>query len=699
MICRHYGWRIAADYLREISDYNRLGLSINEIKSILLRLGFKCQAVKVTIDEVKFMPLPSILFWKGKHFVVLASIHNNRYEILDPAEGRLYFNIEDFSMNFAMDSSFGIALIMEETPLFYEQKVKINRVEKNHELVHLLKKSYKVNRLYFFFIFICSVFVLLADISMPFIFRETIDGGISSQDVKLVWLLVLGQLFVFIGNYISNAIIEILLTKIGLKMSIEMLNEYLFKLVGLPISFFSRKVNSDLIQKAEDHNRIKNFLLSVPSTLLFAFICMGVFSGLLIYFCPLVFLTFILFTAISLAWTTFFLKYRRMLDSSIIAKISENRNNLYEIIDGIEEIKANNAQVNKVKNWHNLQDKINKLSIKSTFLKLYQSGGNSFLTRLRDIVIMGGCASLVIQNEMTIGVMMSISYIVGRLSTPFLTFFESINDVQDARMSYNRIEEIHTAKIISGSKKIDEVPSDINLVNVSFKYPGSGNHFVLQDLSLKIPFGSTTAFVGSSGSGKSTIVKLIANFYTPQVGSIQVGTLPLCQIKDTDWASRVSVVLQNGKIFSGTILSNIAFADECPNKDRVREACRIACIDDFVSTLPLGINSRIGKTGLDISGGQQQRILIARAVYRKPQILILDEATSSLDAVTEAKIMENIFESFKGKTLVIAAHRLSTIKNAEKICVIDNGKIKESGTHEELIAKKGKYYELVDKQF
>lgn len=698
MICRHYGWRIAPDYLQEISDYNRLGLSIGEIKSVLTHLGFNCQAVKVSIEEVNLMPLPAILFWKEKHFVVLASVDSDKYEILDPAEGRLYVKKDEFVENFISSKNFGIALVMEDTHKFYEQKAKINRYERNDGLFPLLKKSYIENKKHFRHICLLTISALTADIMLPFIFQKTIDDGISSRDVNLVWLLVAGQLFVFIGGYISNAIIEILLTKLGLKMSIDMLNEYLSKLVKLPISFYARKINSDLIQKAEDHNRIKNFLLYVPNTLLSACIVILVFSFLLLYFSPLIFCLFFLFTFASMLWMTYFLKYRRVLDSSVIAKISENRNNLYELIEGIEEIKSNNAHTTKVKVWRTLQDKINQLSIKSTFLKLYQLGGNSFLIRLRDIIIMGICASLVIQEQMTIGIMMTVSYIVGRLSLPFSTFFESINDVQDAKMSYNRIEEIHNTNIENGEAIIDNEDYEITLNNVSFKYPGSNSKFILQNLSLDIPYGKTVALVGSSGSGKSTIIRLIANFYKPQLGEVLIGNIDLSKIIDSEWTKHVSVVLQNGKIFSGSILSNIALADEKPDVNKAIEACKIACIDHFVRSLPLGIYSRIGKTGLDISGGQQQRILIARAIYKNPKILILDEATSSLDAITEAKIMNNIFSKFKTRTLIIAAHRLSTIRSADYIFVINNGKIVESGSHDDLVSKRGDYLKLVNKQ-
>lgn len=488
------------------------------------------------------------------------------------------------------------------------------------------------------------------------------------------------------------------MTRLGLRLSITMLNDYLSKLVKLPMSFYAKKVNSDLIQKAEDHSRIKNFLLSVPNSLFFALIAILVFSTLLVIFSPLIFFIFLFFTALSLVWTTIFLRYRRELDSSLVAKSSENRNNLYELIEGIEEIKSNNAHITRLKIWKELQEKINKLSIKSTLLKVYQAGGNTFFVRLRDIIIMGICACLVIESNMTIGIMMTVSYIVGRLSIPFNSLFDSINAVQDSAMSYNRIEEIHSIDILE-PKFDDKLQfSSIDFNNVSFKYPGSGCPMVLSNLNFAIPKGKVTALVGSSGSGKSTIIKLISAFFVPTEGNVKLSEYNISDIPDSVLSRHIAVVLQNGKIFSGTILSNIALSDENPDIERANEAARIACIDEYINGLPMGIHSRIGKTGLDLSGGQQQRILIARAVYRNPNILILDEATSSMDAITESKIMHNIYEKFEGKTLVIAAHRLSTIRNADNIFVIDNGQVVESGRHEELLCNKGEYFQLVNKQ-
>lgn len=700
MICRYYGWRISSDYLKEITDYNRLGLSIAEVRRTFINLGFNCEAVKVNTSELDRIPLPAILFWKSKHFVVLENIETKSVVVIDPVDGRKNVSYSEFIESFITTEGFGIVLVMEPTEEFYIKRNSVNRYESKNGLLKFLKQSIEINKRPFFQVLLLSIITLIADISIPFLFQRTIDDGIKSEDISLVWLLIIGQLLIFLGSYISNSLIEILLTKLGLKLSIEMLDNYLYKLVRLPMTFFAQKVSSDLIQKIEDHTRIKNFILTIPNILILSVLSILVFSSLLLYFCPYIFMIFMIFTLGSVGWTSFFLNYRRDLDSSVVSKVAENRNNLYELIDGINEIKSNNAHIIRVKIWKNLQEQINKLSIKSTFCRLYQTGGNTLLIRLRDIIIMGVSACFVIDDTITIGIMMTISYIVGRLSIPFNSFFNTINDIQDANLSFQRIEEIHNTEIIEPKDeenlKIEHHP--IIFSNVSFKYPGASSPLVLKNIELKIEIKKTTALVGKSGCGKSTIIKLLSGFYAPSCGKISIGNIDMKEIETSQWIRKIAVVLQDGKIFSGSILANIALSEEVPDTNKVKKAAKNACIDDFIESLPLKYGTRIGKTGLDLSGGQQQRILLARALYRDPDILILDEATSSMDAITESRIMQNIYSIFKNKTLIIAAHRLSTIKNSDNIIVLDNGKIVETGKHQSLLKQKGVYSNLVNDQ-
>lgn len=525
------------------------------------------------------------------------------------------------------------------------------------------------------------------------------DYGIANKNINLIWSLVISQLFIFIGNYSSNAFSEFILNKIGLSISIKMLVNYLSKLSTLPISFFAKKVNSDLIQKVEDYNRIKNYLLSIPDTFILNTISLLTFSILLIYFSTPIFLIFVSASLINLIWTFSFLRLRREIDSSLNTRIAENRNNLFEFIEGIEEIKAYNAYSTRLAIWNKIQQKINSLSNKAIKLRLIQNGGNNIISRLRDIVITGICAVFVTKDYISIGTMMTISYIIGRLSAPFSSIFFSVNASQDALLSFNRIQEISDWV---GNKLTYEnkcpLCNFIDLRNVSFKYPGSGSPLVLNNINLQISKGQIVAFVGESGCGKSTLLKLILGFFSPTSGHINSGVLN----DNFDFADyinhNISIVLQNGSIFSGSILSNIGLADEVPDIDKAMFAAKLACLDNFINSLPLGINTKIGKTGLSLSGGQIQRVLIARALYKKPDILILDEATSSLDAITEHKIMNNIFNEFSDKTIIIAAHRLSTIRHADKIFVLKNGNLVEEGSHEELLSLSGHYKDLIKNQ-
>lgn len=701
MICSYYGWKIPVDYLRGQIDYNRLGMSISELKRTMVALGFDCEVLKIRMRDIARMPKPAILFWKQRHFVVLEEYlpGKDKYRIVDPSEGRLKISADDFRANFLGENEFGIVMLMEPTDTFYANQKIHGEDKSNRGLIRLITKAWKDNKKILGWAILFTMLGVLADVTLPFVFQRTVDEGIAYKDIGLIWLLVFGQLFVFLGNYVSNAMVDLMLSKLGLRFGIQILNEYLSKLVQLPISFFSTKVNSDLIQKAEDHHRIKSFLLTLPDTVFLTTLNLVVFSTLLIVFSPLIFLIFIAFTSASLLWTVFFLRFRKELDYSLVSKTAENRNNLYELIEGIEEIKSNNAHHSRVKIWYDLQDSINRLTLKSTFYRLYQSGGNTLLVRIRDIVITGLSACMVVDGSMSIGIMMTISYIVGRLSVPFSSLLGSINNIQDATISYSRIEEIHnTAADVSacGNQPFGLAP--ISFENVSFKYPGANCPQVLSDVSFVIRPNHTTAIVGESGCGKSTLIKLLLRFYLPTSGHIVIGDADTACVSDTSWASNVAAVLQNGKLFSGSILANISLSDEKPDREKAMFAARAACIDGFIDTLPMGLNTRIGKTGLELSGGQTQRILIARAIYKRPEVLILDEATSSLDAVTEARIMSNIYSIFRGKTLVVAAHRLSTVRNADNIVVFDNGRITEQGTHQELVGMDGVYRQLVQNQ-
>ena len=704
IIAKFYGKNIPLKYLREKCDSSRIGISLKDITTCTESLGFKTTALKVPVKNVYHMPLPAILYWEQRHYVVLYKINHNKdtFYIVDPAQGKICFKKNDFYHYWMEVGNNGIAVLLAPTQKFYDINFGKDKCRKKG-LFKLLIKSIVLYKRNFSIAILFISLATIADIILPILFQYTIDIGIGNKDINLVWLLVFSQFCIFLGNYISNNIVDIVLTKTGLKISIELVSKYLTKLINLPMSFFDRKISTDLIQKVDDQNRVKNFLVNMPDTTFFTFVNIIVFSGMLIHYNFTTFTIVFISTLISFIWVSLFVKKRREVDYSYFSYSSENRNNIYELVNGMAEIKINNAQQIRISIWNSIQQKLNKLSLKIAFMDLSINSGNILFLRLKDILITGLCATMVIKEQMTIGTMMTISYIIGRLTSPVSNLINSVNTIQDATISYERLNEVMTDQPQSKFPytKIntpDNIDNILEFKNVSFKYPGSYSQYVIKNITTTIPLGKVTAIVGASGSGKSTLIKLMLGFYTPQCGTIHSGLYNISEINNDSWLKECGVVMQSGYIFSGSILDNIALSDSTPNIIKARNAAKIACIDGFFETLPMGYNTKIGVNGLDLSGGQKQRLYLARAIYKNPKLLFLDEATSSLDASNERNIINNIISYYKNRTIIISAHRLSTIKNADKIIYLDNGKIKEEGTHEQLINLKGLYYTLVKNQ-
>lgn len=699
IICQYYGLKLSQPYLRSIIEGSRQGMSIAEIRATFEKLGFQTAVVKVPMDKIQSAPLPCILYWNQNHFVVLYKVDNKRgrYHIVDPSEGKRVISRDNFKKALCQNSDRGILVLADPTNRF-NKDLSQNNDSRHSSLWKMIADRISSHRKSFIWIILLMIVGMAADIAIPFLFQNTVDKGISGHDIHLIWLLILSQLFIFIGGYMTSSIVQIILTRLGLKMGIEMLDQYLNKLVRMPMDFFARKVNSDFLQKAEDHNRLRSFFTSIPQTAFFTVVNLLIFGGIMLWFSPLIFTIFTAFTIVGMIWAAMFLRYRREIDYSLSTNMSENRNNLFELIRGVDEVKANNAHIVRVNVWNKVQQRINKLSMKAAMMDVYQGGGHALLVRIRDLSITGICATLVAQEQMTLGIMMTVSYVAGRLAVPFSRIIDSVNGVQDASMSYNRIEEIHNAPLQNQiGANIDAIRS-IRMEHLSFRYPGYGTPEVIRDVSLEIKTGKVTALVGESGSGKSTLLKLLLGFFKIEKGFLRINGIPINDIAEESYLSKSAIVMQNGTLFSASIMQNIAIADEEPDPQRVAIAAGIACISDFIESLPMGYHTRVGKTGLELSGGQRQRLFIARAIYRNPEIIMLDEATSSLDAITEANVMENIFNHFKGKTVIVAAHRLSTIRNADQIVVLHNGMVIETGCHDSLMAEDSHYRRLVERQ-
>lgn len=697
MIARHYGKKIDSSVIAEECDMSRLGISIGDIVNAFKKLDMDSLAVKVVADECEQLPLPCVLYWDQHHFVVLYKIKRGRFYIADPKLGKMKFAKDEFLKHWMCGHDRGFAVLVDPTEAFESRKFEAPKTYLR--LLAMCRDMFVRNRRSFASIISLTIVALVADLFLPLVFQRTIDDGINGRDIGLVWLLILAQLLIFIGNYVSNTVVECVLSRLGLKMGIEMVNGYLSRLISLPIIFYARKVNSDFIQKAEDQHRLKDFMLSMPHSFFFNILTLLLFSCLLVYYNWWIFAFVVLITAFNMLWTSLFLRRRRELDYAYSTAMSENRNNMYELVHGMAEIKTNGAQQIKINKWKSVQEHINDVSLKKVFVQMYIDGGNNVLSRLKDIVVTGVCATLVIKGSMSIGQMMTVSYIIGRITVPFNSLVSSIVSIQDACMSYARVEEIMDAGTESRQDRLLSVPDgDLVLKDVSFKYPGSNSPYVLQKLNFKIEKGKTTALVGASGCGKTTLIKLLVGMFEPAQGQILIGETPLGDIDEAAWLEKIGVVLQTGTIFSGTILENIALADETPDLAKAEEAARLACLDEFISAQPMGYNTKIGVAGIEVSGGQKQRLLIARAIYKDPEMVILDEATSSLDAINEAAIVGNLTSFFKNRTVVISAHRLSTVRNADNIVFLDRGRIMEQGNHQELLAEKGHYYTLVRNQ-
>lgn len=704
MIAAYYKKKYALNQLKEYCHVTRLGVSLQDIVSGCEKIGLHAVPVQITVDEIQRMPLPSILYWRQEHFVVLYKIKKKKdsllYFIADPAYGHVVLSESEFLRPWIGENQTGIAIPIEPSPEFYS--IDSDKPEGSiSKISRLIQSIYDENKIKFLFVSILSFIGMATNWAIPVLFQQMIDLGIGGKDLNLLILILVAQLAFFIGNTLSSTFVNVILTNLGFKTSVHLLSSYIVKLIRLPIAFFDTKLNTDLIQRMDDQQRLQDFLINHLFNFFFSILNLLVFSFILLYYNLQVFLIFVFFALASILWTKFFLTKRKILDYSRFSILSESKNNIYELITGMSEVKINSAQNTKVSAWRKIQLKINEIGLKSLYLSYYMSTGSSFLSRLKDVLIIGFCASLVIKNEMTLGVLLGINYVLGQLTTPLNQLIEFIRNAQDAKLSYERLNEIQEKEEEDGSLiklSSSRIQDAFRFSDASFKYEASFSPYVLNNVNIEIHRGKVTAIVGASGSGKTTLLKLLLAFYYPQKGKIYLNNIEMSALNADEWRKKCGVVMQDGYIFSGTIAENIAIADEQPNMENLQKAAQIACIDEFINRLPMKYNTKIGKSGIDLSGGQKQRILIARAVYRNPEFIFFDEATSSLDANNEMEIMQNLKDFYKGKTVVIIAHRLSTVKDADNIIVLDKGCVAEQGTHAELAALKGKYYHLVKNQ-
>jgi len=703
MVAKHYGRSFSIQKLREATQIGKEGVSLLGISEAAESIGFKTLAVKVPFKQLeKEAPLPCIVHWKQNHFVVVYQIKKHQVYVADPALGLIKYSYAEFESQWATTivegEKTGIALLLEPTQRFYQET---DEQTKDINLSMLSGYLFKYKRLIlqlFLGLFIGSILQLI----LPFLTQSVVDTGIQTRNLHFIYLVLAAQLMLFIGRMSVEFIRSWILLHISTRINLSILSDFLGKLLRLPVSFFESKKTGDILQRIGDHQRIESFLTGTSLNVLFSMFNLIIFSVVLAYYNLTIFGVFLLSSIIYSIWIVFFLRYRRKLDNKRFALASQNQSSLIQLVQSVPELKLNNAEIKKRWEWENLQVKNFHLSVKGLALQQYQQTGAMIINEGKNIVISFLAATAVVNGQMTLGAMMALQYIIGQLNSPVEQLIQFMQHYQDAQISLERLNEIHEIDDEETTQKplLHILPEnqDIQLKNLTFTYTGAGNEPVLKNINLTIPQGKITAIVGTSGSGKTTLLKLLLKFYKPQSGEIRLGNVSLENISHKLWRSKCGTVMQEGVIFSDTIAENIAFSDEFPDTKKLLHAVKVANIQSFIEELPLSYNTKIGAEGNGISGGQKQRILIARAVYKEPDFIFFDEATSSLDSNNESIIMENLAEFFKNRTVIVVAHRLSTVKNADQIVVMEKGEIVEVGTHAELTQRHGKYFELVKNQ-
>ncbi len=713
MISKYHGKHYSLQTLRDISYITRDGVSLKGISEAATKIGFRTYGARLTFDQLdEEATLPCILHWNQNHFVVLPSQNYNRNKknakilIADPAAGLIKVSKETFLRSWITEEkNTGIALLLEPGPVFYDSDDEKNSKKGFSFLFRYLTPYKKYLGQLFLGMSMASILSLIA----PFLTQSMVDYGISQHNLGFIYLILFSQVALFLGDTAIEMIRSWILLHMSTRVNIAIISDFLIKLMKLPIRFFDTKMVGDITQRIADHNRIETFLTGSSLNTVFSIVNLLVFSVVLgIYSLPVLFV-FLTGSALSIGWILFFLKKRRALDYARFQRSSDNQNNLYEIITGMQDIKLNDSETAHRWGWERVQAKLFKISVRGLALSQYQNLGSSFFNQLKNILISFISAKEVLNGNISLGMLLSISYISGQMNSPINQLLGFFQNAQDAKISLERLSEIHTRE---DEENVNEIvpekelelaqaapghTSGIDFENVSFQYGGPDSPPVLNDINLTIPFGKVTAIVGASGSGKTTLMKLLLKFYDPLKGTVYLGTTPLQMVSAKWWRKQCGVVMSDGYIFSNTIAQNIS-VQENTDKTRLLFASRMANIQDYINEQPLGFSTKIGNTGNGISSGQRQRILIARAIYKDPAFLFLDEATSTLDANNEKVIIENLSEFFSGKTVVVIAHRLSTVKHADQIVVMENGKIVELGNHQTLTATKGKYYELVKNQ-
>ncbi len=704
MICRHYGKRYSLEYLDGFCHANVAGVSMLGIAEGAGCVGLETSTFAATTDELGDIKLPCILHWNQNHFVVLYDISRNggRYRVADPGKGLIDYSRNELESHWISnrtdDGPSGIVMQLEPTEKFYRHDHDRNGEKRSFRFMMGYLRQYKR---YFFQIFCGLLLGCLLQLIMPFLTQSIVDIGIRHKDIGFIWLVLLGELMIVVGRTATDFIRRWLLLHISMRINISLVSDFFIKLLKLPMSFFDTKLMGDLLQRIGDHSRVQNFLTGQTLNIIFSFLSFIIFGIVLLVYNRLIFLVFTICSVGYGGWIAMFLSRRKVLDYELFEQQAKNQNRTYQFITSMQEIKLQDCERRRRWEWEDTQADLFAVQMKSLKLQQTQEAGSIFINEVKNILITVLAATAVINGEMTLGEMLAVQYIIGQLNSPVSQFMQFIYSLQDVRISLERINEIHEGR----NEETQEnqatgfaAEKSITVDSIDFKYDPHALKNTLEGISFDIPEGKVTAIVGASGSGKTTLIKLMLGYYPVMSGSISIAGRNINEYNLKWWRRHCGVVMQDGVIFSESIARNIAVDDNEIDPERLREAARIACIDDYVMSLPLKYDTKIGRDGVGLSQGQKQRILIARAVYKNPDFIFLDEATNALDARNERAIVENLDVFYRGRTVVVVAHRLSTVRNADRIIVLDGGRVVETGNHDSLIERKGAYYNLVKNQ-
>ena len=709
MVCRNYGRQFPISMLSQICHVTSEGVSMLGISEAANEIGFHSVCVRTTVDNLSLAPLPCILHWNQNHFVVLYKVRKGkRFYIADPGKGLIKYSLDDFKNHWVSTRSGGedkgIAMLLEPTPLFYT--LKADEIEEgendNPRSFRFLFGYVRKYKRYFGQVVLGLTVGSLLQLVLPFLTQSIVDVGIRNQDIGFIWLILLGQLMLTFSSTAIDFIRRWLLLHISMRINISLVSDFFIKLLKLPMSFFDTKLLGDLMQRMGDHSRVNGFLTGQTLTIAFSLFSFAVFSVVSFLYNWQIFAIFLLGSILYAAWMMLFLRRRKVLDYELFEQQAINNNKTYEFLTSMQEIKLQDCEQRRRWEWEDTQADLFGVQMKSLKLQQTQEAGSILINEMKNIVITVVAAAAVIHGQMTLGMMLAVQYIIGQLNSPVEQLMGFFYSLQDVRISLERINEIHRAEDENGKRglhtALDDSSKGIDIDGIMFKYDPHALTKTLDDVTIHIPKGKVTAIVGASGSGKTTLVKLMLGYYPVLEGQISIGGTDISTLNKKWWRRQCGVVMQDGVIFSESIARNIAVDDGEIDEQRLLKASQIACIHEYVMSLPLKYNTTIGRDGVGLSQGQKHRILIARAVYKNPDYIFLDEATNSLDANNERAIVENLDRFYKGKTVVVVAHRLSTVKNADQIVVIDHGRVVEIGDHEELIERRGAYYNLVRNQ-